>query len=387
MNSLDVVLVVLALFALFAGLRLGLLARVATWVGLLVGLAASTLVVPAVLERVETPGAGTRLLLALAVVVVTVSVGSRIGGAIGQRLRNAVADTVLGGPDRLAGGLAGLAGLVVLTWLVAPAAADVPGGVARQVRESTVVATVADTLPPAPPVVDTLAQAVSRVPFPDVLGPLQPAPALGPPPSQLPVTGAVLATVTRSTVNVEGRGCGLVLGEGSGWVVAPGLVVTNAHVVEQLREVSIRRDDGATRPATVVARDDERDLALLAVDDLDRPPLARATPGEGDEVVIAGHPGGQDQVRVAPGRIDRVQSTVGRTTDGRVVTRDVVFLAASLLQGDSGAPVADAQGRVVATAFAIAPDVDTTAYAVSDSELDAVLDAPRGDVTGPDCGR
>jgi len=63
-----------------------------------------------------------------------------------------------------------------------------------------------------------------------------------------------------------------------------------------------------------------------------------------------------------------------------------VFLAASLLQGDSGAPVADAEGRVVATAFAIAPDVETTAYAVSDSELDAVLDAPRGDVTGPDCG-
>lgn len=386
MNLLDVVLAVLALFALSAGLRLGLLARVSTWIGLLVGLAASTLAVPAVLERVETPGAGTRLLLALAVLVVTVSVGSRIGGAIGQRLRSAVSDTVLGGPDRVAGGLAGLAGLVVLTWLVAPAAADVPGGVARQVRESTVVATVADTLPPAPAVVDTLAQAVSRVPFPDVLGPLQPAPALGPPPSQLPVTQSVLATVTRSTVNVEGRGCGLVLGEGSGWVVAPGLVVTNAHVVEQLREVSIRRDDGATRPASVVARDDQRDLALLAVDDLDRPPLARSTPGEGDEVVIAGHPGGQDQVRVAPGRIDRVQSTVGRTTDGRSARRDVVFLAASLLQGDSGAPVADAEGRVVATAFAIAPDVDTTAYAVSDSELDAVLDAPRGDVTGPDCG-
>lgn len=386
MNLLDVVLLFLAFSALSVGLRMGLLARLSGWIGLLAGLAASTITVPAVLGRVETSGSGTRLLLALLVLVVTVSIGSGLGGALGRRLRRAVADTVLGGPDRFAGAIAGVAGLVVVIWLVAPVAADVPGGISRQVRGSTVVAGVGEALPPPPPVVDTLAQAVSRVPFPDVLGPLQPAPELGPPPSELPLSEDVLATVTRSTVNVEGRGCGLLLGEGSGWVVEPGLVVTNAHVVEQLREVSVRRDDGSTRPATVVARDDERDLALLAVDDLDRPPLPRATPVEGDEVVVAGHPGGQDEVRVAPGRVDRVRVTIGRTTAGAVAEREVVYLAASLRQGDSGAPVADVDGRVVATAFAIAPDVDTTAYAISDGELDVVLDAPRGDVPGPDCG-
>lgn len=385
MNLLDVVLVLLAVSAISVGRRMGLLARVAGWLGVLAGLAASTVTVPAVLGRVDADSGPARFLLALVVLALTVSVGSGIGSALGRRARLAVADTVLGGPDRLAGAVAGVAGLVVATWLVAPAAADVPGAISRQVRESTVVATVLGALPPPPPVVDTLARAVSRVPFPDVLGPLQPAPELGPPPAELPLAADALATVTRSTVNVEGRGCGLLLGEGSGWVVEPGLVVTNAHVVEQLAEVSVRRDDGSTRPATVIARDDERDLALLAVDDLDRPPLPRAEPVVPDEVVIAGHPGGQDQVRVAPGRIDRVQVTIGRTTDGRVAQREVVFLAASLRQGDSGSPVADADGRVVATAFAIAPDVPTTAYAISDGELDAVLEAPRDPVEPPGC--
>ncbi len=385
MNFLDVVLVLLAVSAASVGLRMGLLARITGWIGFLAGLGLATVTVPLVLGRVDGRPGGTRLLLALVVLGLTVSIVSGIGGAIGRRLRAAVADTVLGGPDRTAGAVAGLAGLVATTWLLAPAAADIPGGIARQVRGSTVVAVVLGSLPPPPPLVDTLADAVSLVPFPDVLGPFQPAPDLGPPPADLPLATDVLARVTRSTVNVEGRGCGLLLGEGSGWVVEPGVVVTNAHVVEQLVEVTVRRDDGSVRPATVVAIDQRRDLALLSVDRLRRPALHRATAVVGEEAVVAGHPDGQDQVRVAPARVERVQSTIGRTTDGRVADRQVVFLAAELRPGDSGAPVADVEGAIVATAFAIAPDAPTTAYAISDVELDAVLDAPRAPWEPPAC--
>lgn len=386
MNVLDVVLVLLAVSAVSVGLRMGLLARTAGWIGFLAGLGLATVTVPLVLGRVDGRPGATRLLLALVVLSLTVSVVAGIGGMVGRRLRAAVADTVLGGPDRVAGAAAGLVGLVATTWLVAPAAADIPGGIARQVRGSTVVATVLGSLPPPPPLLDTLADAVSLVPFPDVLGPFQPAPDLGPPPTDLPLAEDVVARVTRSTVNVEGGGCGLLLGEGSGWVVEPGVVVTNAHVVEQLVEVSVRRNDGSVRPATVVAVDERRDLALLSVDGLRRPPLPRATAVVGDEVVVAGHPGGQDQVRVAPARVEQVQATIGRTTDGRVADRQVVFLAAELRPGDSGSPVADRDGAVIATAFAIAPDAPTTAYAISDLELDAVLDAPRAPREPAACG-
>jgi len=384
-NLLDVVLVLLAISAVSVGYRMGLLARTAGWIGFLAGLGLATVTVPLVLGRVDGRPGATRLVLALVVLGLTVSVVSGIAGAVGRRLRAAVADTVLGGPDRVAGAAGGLAVLVATTWLLAPAAADIPGGIARQVRGSTVAATVLGSLPPPPPVADTLADAISLVPFPDVLGPLQPAPDLGSPPADLPLATDVLARVTRSTVNVEGRGCGLLLGEGSGWVVEPGVVVTNAHVVEQLVDVSVRRDDGSVRPATVVAIDQGRDLALLSVDGMRRPPLPRATAVVGEEAVVAGHPDGQDQVRVAPARVERVQSTIGRTTDGRVADRQVVFLAAELRPGDSGSPVANVDGAIIATAFAIAPDARTTAYAISDLELDAVLDAPRAPWEAPAC--
>lgn len=385
MNLLDAVLVLFAVSAVAVGLRLGLLARLAGWIGLAVGVGLATVTVPAVLARVQTQPGLNRILLALAVFLVTVWVVGGIGSAVGRRLRAAVEDTVLGGPDRLAGAAVGLVGLVAVVWILAPAGADVPGAMARQVRGSTVVATVDAALPDPPPVTDTLATAISGLPFPDVLGPLQSAPDLGPPPAALGAPAGVVERVTRSTLNVEGRGCGLLLGEGSGWVVEPGLVVTNAHVVADLVEVGVRRDDQVVLPATVVARDDQRDLALLRVPDLDRPPLPRAEPVPGARALVAGHPGGQDRIRIAPARIDRVQSTVGQGLDGRPTARQVVFLAAELIQGDSGAAVTTTAGEVVATAFAIAPDVPTTAYAIGPDELDAVLAAPRAPVEPATC--
>ncbi len=385
MNLLDVVLVLVAVSAVTVGLRMGLLARLSGWIGLAVGVVAATITVPLVLERVDTPSGPNRVVLAAVVLGLTVWIGAALGSALGRSLRRAVENTPLGGPDRLAGGAVGLAGLVAVVWILAPAAADIPGVAARQVRGSLVVALVDNTLPVPPSLVDTIAQAVSRVPFPDVLGPLQSAPDLGPPPAELGIDADVLATVTRSTLNVEGRGCGLVLGEGSGWVVQPEVVVTNAHVVSDLVEVGVRRDDDEVLAATVVVRDDERDLALLRVPGLDRPPLPRAVPEPGGRAVIAGHPGGQDDVRVAAARIDRVQTTIGRSLDGTPATREVVFLATELAQGDSGSPVADLDGNVVATAFAIAPDVPTTAYAIAPSELDVVLQADRGPVDPATC--
>lgn len=386
MNLLDVVLVVLAVAVVAAGWRTGFLARLAAWIGLATGVGLATVTVPLVLGRVDTQPGPNRVLLALVVLLMTVWIVAGIGMAVGRRLRKAAADTVLGGPDRLAGGVVGLAGLVGVVWILAPAAADVPGSTARQVRGSVVVAAADAALPSAPPLVDTLARAVARVPFPDVLGPLQSAPDLGPPPAELGVDAEVVARVARSTVNVEGRGCGLLVGEGSGWVVEPGLVVTNAHVVSRLVEIRVRRDDGTVLPARVVARDDQRDLALLEVQDLERPPLDRAEPRGGQRAIVAGHPGGQDQVRVAAARVDRVQSTVGSSLDGRPTTRQVVFLASELREGDSGAPVANTDGAVVGTAFAVAPDVPTTAYAVGPTELETVLASPRRPVGTPSCG-
>ena len=65
-------------------------------------------------------------------------------------------------------------------------------------------------------------------------------------------------------VRVLGTACGLGI-EGSGWVVAPGLVVTNAHVVAGEDDTTVTTGDGASFDATPVRYDPSNDLAILRI--------------------------------------------------------------------------------------------------------------------------
>ena len=79
---------------------------------------------------------------------------------------------------------------------------------------------------------------------------------------------------------VLGTACGLGI-EGSGWMAAPGLIVTNAHVVAGEDDTSVVTQSGATLDATPVHYDPANDLAVLQVG-LDVPALRIAptpTPG------------------------------------------------------------------------------------------------------------
>jgi S1-C subfamily serine protease len=165
-------------------------------------------------------------------------------------------------------------------------------------------------------------------------------------------------------------------------VAEPELVVTNAHVVAGTGELEVVLDDGSHLPGAVVAFDADRDLALLHVPGLQRAPLPVEEAGEGDQAGVFGYPGGQDNLRIAPASISDSQIAVGRDIQRRgVATREILILAADLRHGDSGSAVVNGRGAVVGVAFAIAPDRPGTAYALSDTELEAFLDAPRDSAT------
>ncbi len=64
------------------------------------------------------------------------------------------------------------------------------------------------------------------------------------------------------------------------------------------------------------------------------------------------------------------------------------FLSSGLAPGDSGSALVDSSGAVVGVAFAIAPDRAGVAYALTDTELEAILATPRSGAvnTGPCIG-
>jgi S1-C subfamily serine protease len=376
-NAFDLFLILTLLVAIVGGLRVGLVARAATWIGLAVGLLLATRTVPFALSWLDGGEPTLRLVLGLAVLAVTVSVTTTVFQSFGLRARHRLARTPLSGVDRAAGGVAGAVAVVLLTWLLVPAAADVPGEVARQVRNSEIAALLAERSPDPPDATRTLRALLDTSRFPEVLADLQPAPETGPPPERIAVPEDVVARATASTVNVEAHGCGRRY-EGSGFAVAVDTVVTNAHVVAGASEVAVRRPDGATRLATVVAFDPERDLALLTVDDLGQQPLPLAGLAQGDDAVAIGYPGGQNTPRPMPAEVSEVRTALGRDIYGRQPTeRQVLFLSSSLRQGDSGSPVVTTDGSVGGVVFAISPDNPALAYALDLPELEALLAAPR----------
>jgi S1-C subfamily serine protease len=375
-NLLDLLLIVVLVLTALGGFRAGLISRLSGWIGLLAGLVVSFFAVPVVLGFFDGGAPITRFLIAIAVLSITVTVLSSLFQRIGLGLVRVIHRTPLRGVDRAAGAVAAVAVLGMLLWLLIPAAALVPGTISAQVRSSAVLGAVQDSTPPPPDAIGALGNLVDRSRFPDVFDDLRPAPDTGPPPSEIPVPPDVVEAATASTVRVNSTGCSRRY-VGSGWTVADGLVATNAHVVAGADEISVRRPDGQVRDARVVRFDADRDLAVLEVADLGQSPLPLGSVVAGGDGASIGYPGGQELPRVAPVSVREQRTTNGRDIyRERPATREVVFLAAELRQGDSGSPVIDANGDVVGIVFAISPDRSTTAYALAPEELEDVLAGP-----------
>ncbi|MBW3668678.1 MAG: MarP family serine protease [Actinobacteria bacterium] len=382
MNLLDLVIVVLLLLAVSAGYQMGFVRRVAGWIGFAIGAVVGWRLSEAAARAFEGGTPAIRVMAAAAVVLTVGSMGGAIGEAVGRVVRRAVPRGPARAVDSAAGGVAGLAAVLAGVWLAFPVLANIPGGIAREAHTSAIVGFVRDIAPTTPPQsLQALGDRLAKVRFPDIHG-LQRAPDLGSPPSVATVPDAVVQRVAASTVNVEAFGCGG-RHEGSGWTVGQNTVVTNAHVVAGAERVRLRRPDQRLVDATVVVFDDNRDIAVLDAPGLGQSPLPLGNAGTGTNGIVVGYPGGVDRPVVSPAAIRREQPTVGRDIYHRDrVRRQVLFLAARLQRGDSGSPLADAQGRVVGMAFAVAPDRQATAYALDDSEVRATLGAPRRPGTG-----
>jgi S1-C subfamily serine protease len=222
----------------------------------------------------------------------------------------------------------------------------------QDLRSSEILRTLDRVFPPTGPVLNALSR-------------LDPAPVVhGPAADVAAPTGLILETAgarraAGSVVKVYGMACGLGV-EGSGWVAAPGLVVTNAHVVAGEHDTQIEvHGVGRGIDVQVVDFDTHDDVAVLRVPGLRLPVLRMAAaPRVGESAAILGYPlDGPFSARA--GRLGQTETVATQDAYGQGhVTRSIAALRGTVRPGNSGGPLVDGRGRVLATVFAAITGTD-----------------------------
>jgi S1-C subfamily serine protease len=372
MNALDLVLVLVVLSYAVSGYRLGFLVGASSTVGLLAGGFTGVMVAPALLGSLDS-SLGVSL-GALLMVLLAATVGQALGGLLGAALRSAVTWRPARAVDAVGGAALSAAAVLVVAWGLgyAVSGAGIPW-VGPQANSSQLLQAVNSAMPDrAEEVLDRLGQVVRSDDFPPYLQPfvperIEPVPA----PDDRDVRDPDVVRAGRSVVKVLGEASQCDRGlEGSGFVYASERVMTNAHVVAGVSDVTVEGADGSQLPAEVVLFDPEIDVAVLAVDGLELPSLGfEPTAGQGDRAAVLGFPeNGPFSDEAARVRAQQDLRSPDIYDDGSHL-REVISIRAVVRPGNSGGPVVSLEGLVYGVVFARSISDPDTGYALTAAQV------------------
>jgi S1-C subfamily serine protease len=380
---IDIALVLLLLAYAYSGYRQGLIQSVFSLVGFFVFAMFAVWQLPELLSRWQAVADDdrTRVLVLIVGVVAFGWLGQYLGSLLGARIRRRVGPTSLRRVDSVLGGLVVMLAASLIIWFIGGALRTAGNpALSKAMAESKVLQVVNSVVPEQTgQVFASFRGFLSSQGFPQVFGDLAPEPIT---PVQEPdptvAQSAAIRAAGRSVVKVTTQSQSCQRGqEGTGWVLSPGTIVTNAHVVAGADEVRVEANDETLR-ARVIVFDARRDLAVLSVPGLALPALPLG--GElqrGDSAAVPGYPL-DGPYRVVSGRVRAQLEARGLDIYGKErVIREIYSLAATVQPGNSGGPLLDANGHVVGVIFAKSLEDASTGYALTLAEAKPVLDEAR----------
>jgi serine protease Do len=159
---------------------------------------------------------------------------------------------------------------------------------------------------------------------------------------------------------------------GSGFIIhRDGYVVTNNHVVDRAREISVELDDGRKLPADLISTDPEADLALLKISD--KNPFATIQLGDSSDLMIGepaiaiGNPLGYSH-SVSTGIVSALHRDL-KDVEGKESLDNLIQTDAAINPGNSGGPLLNAYGQVIGINTAIRSDAQNIGFAIPVNRL------------------
>jgi len=362
------------------GFRQGLIVGLLGLAGLVVGAALGSRLAPVILENgSNSPYAP---MLALLGAVLFGSLALAVSTSVGANLRAAAVRGPFGEVvDGIGGALLMSALALGMIWVLGAVVLYLPGAesMRRDVQRSLLLSGINDFMPPSGPLI----QALHRI------GPL-PAFATSPGGIAAPDAGAGATPLVRdasaSVVKVAGTACGVGV-MGSGWVIAPGTIVTNAHVVAGQSDTRVETNDGQVVDATPIAYNPRNDISVLSapVDLPVLPMLAGARQGAG--AVVIGYPN-DGPLTVSPARAGQTRRVFGEDAYGSgPFEREMLTLRGRVRHGNSGGPILDRQGRVLGTVFASTTQGPPGGLAIPNPVVRRIVAGASGEVDTSPCAR
>ncbi len=380
-----ILLVVIAAFAT-SGYRQGFIVGVLSFFGFVGGALLGAEFGPSI-SKALVGGQTQQTVIAMVLLVSFAVIGQFVASSIGAAMRSTVtwrSATVL---DSVGGAVVSVVSFLLIAWVVGSVLNGSPFPlVDGQVNNSLVLQTV-DRFVPSPARTmfsdfrrllatnSTYSEVFSKIGAERIFD--IPAPDS----SVLDSRGYLAARA--SVVRIQGiaPSCSLSI-EGSGFVISPDHVLTNAHVVAGVTQhETVFTASGTPFDATVVLYDPQVDIAVLYVPGLNLPALhfaRQASPG--DNAVVAGYPLDAHTLQAAPARIGGIQNVQGLNIyQDSTVTRQIYEVRSVVKSGNSGGPLLSPSGTVDGVVFAAAIGVPDTGFALTAAEVSADASAGAND--------
>ncbi len=364
MNLVDLVVLVVIALAAVQGLRLGAIVQVLSFGGFWIGLYLGALLASVTVQWSHTQS--TRTAFALVTLLGVATLCGVVGRIVGNLAFIRVHRGTLGTVDSALGVVVAVVASLLAAWLLANTLVNSSSlALNASIDRSRIIRSLDNVLPAPPSVFSRVQSFLSAQGFPPVFAQL--APASAGPVAQLGSAQLNQAVFRAggSTVKIVGQGCGQIQ-EGSGFVVGPGLVVTNAHVVAGIAHPMVQT--GTNLLATsVISFDPRYDLAVLRVSGLNEPalPLDPQQVSRGVQAAVLGYPGG-GLFRALPAGVMAEFEAEGRDIYGQGLTvRNVYEIQATVRPGNSGGPLVQPDGQVIGVVFSRSTTNGNIGYALT----------------------